>query len=58
MVDSENNRTTKLRTEKDGITCCGEDRAERSHQPTALVHITEVGGNDAENKRAITTVYG
>jgi len=42
----------KSLTEEDGVTCCGEKRAERGHHPTALVLITEVGGSDAEKKGA------
>ena len=47
---------TGQRTEEDGVTCRGEQCTEHGHQPAALVLITKVGGNDAENER--TSIRG
>jgi len=41
-----------FRTKEDGVTRCSDKRAEHSHQPAALVFITEVGGDDGENEGA------
>ena len=50
-------RINKPPTEENGVTCRGEKCAERSHQPTAFVLITEIGGNDAENEGACIRRY-